>query len=57
MQLQQQKQPVAASVGMIGRQAGNPGGYNEPLDQYRETPYDGEQFMTQYGFDAGSDTQ
>ena len=54
---QQVEVPLAASVGMIGRQAGNPGGYGSPIEQYRDTPYDGEQFMTKYGFDAGSDTQ
>ena len=48
--------PMADSASMIGRQAGNPGGYNEPLSQYRDTPYDGENFV-QYGFDPGSNTQ
>lgn len=57
MERWQERQPLAASASMIGRQAGNPGGYNSPIEQYRETPYDGETFMTKYGFDAGSDTQ
>jgi hypothetical protein len=48
--------PITASVGMIGGQAGNPGGYNSPLEDYRETSYDGENYV-QYGFDSGSNTQ
>lgn len=49
--------PMGDSVGMIGHQGGNPGGYGpRGLEQYRDTPYDGENFV-QYGLDPGSDTQ
>jgi hypothetical protein len=47
---------LAASVGMIGRQAGMPGGYGPPIEDEPKTPYDGENYV-QYGFDSGSDTQ
>ena len=46
--------PLAASASMVGR--GPRGGYGSPLEQYRETPYDGEN-LVQYGFDPGSNTQ
>jgi hypothetical protein len=51
----QQDVPIAASVGMIGH--GPRGGYGAPIEDEPDTPYDGENFMTQFGFDAGSDTQ
>ena len=52
---QQVEVPLAASASMIAR--GPRGGYGSPIEDYRDTPYDGEQFMTKYGFDAGSNTQ
>ena len=51
----QEEVPLAASVGMIGR--GPRGGYGAPIEDSPDTPYDGENYMTQYGFDAGSETQ
>lgn len=51
----QEDVPIAASVGMIGH--GPRGGYGAPIEDEPDTPYDGENFMTQFGFDAGSDTQ
>jgi hypothetical protein len=47
---------LAASVGVIGKQAGTPGGYGSPIEDEPKTPYDGENYV-QYGFDSGSDTQ
>jgi hypothetical protein len=47
--------PLAASVGVIHR--GPRGGYGTPIEDSPKTPYDGENYMTKYGFDAGSDTQ
>ena len=52
----QEPEKLAASVGMIGRQSGRPGGYGYPIEDRPETPYDGEN-LVQYGFDSGSDTQ
>ena len=49
------KEPIAASVGMIGY--GPRGGYGSPIEDEPKTPYDGEEFLTKYGFDPGSDTQ
>ncbi len=49
------KEPIAASVGMIGY--GPRGGYGSPIENEPKTPYDGEEFLTKYGFDPGSDTQ
>ena len=49
-------QKLAASVGVIGRQPGMPGGYGYPIEDPPKTPYDGEN-LVQYGFDSGSDTQ
>jgi hypothetical protein len=46
---------LTASVGMVGR--GPRGGYGEPADDSPPTQYDGEAFLTRYGFDPGSDTQ
>jgi len=51
----QEEVPLAASVGMVGR--GPRGGYGAPIEDEPDTPYDGENYMTQYGFDAGSETQ
>jgi len=51
----QQDVPIAASVGMIGH--GPRGGYGVPAENSEPTPYDGENFMTKFGFDSGSDTQ
>jgi len=51
----QEEVPLAASVGMIGH--GPRGGYGAPIEDSPDTPYDGENYMTQYGFDAGSETQ
>ena len=48
-------EPLTASVGMIGR--GPRGGYGSPIEDEPKTPYDGEEFLTKYGFDPGSDTQ
>ena len=49
------EQPIAASVGVIGY--GPRGGYGAPIEDSEPTPYDGENFMTKFGFDSGSDTQ
>jgi len=48
-------EPITASVGMIGY--GPRGGYGSPIENEPKTPYDGEEFLTKYGFDPGSDTQ
>jgi len=48
-------EPITASVGMIGY--GARGGYGAPIANEPKTPYDGEEFLTKYGFDPGSDTQ
>jgi hypothetical protein len=47
--------PMTASVGMIGH--GPRGGYGAPIEDEPDTPYDGENYMTKFGFDAGSETQ
>ena len=31
-------------------------GYGAPAEESEPTPYDGEAYMTQYGFDSGSET-
>ena len=48
-------EPINASVGMIGY--GPRGGYGSSIEDEPKTPYDGEEFLTKYGFDPGSDTQ
>jgi hypothetical protein len=48
-------EPITASVGMIGY--GPRGGYGAPIENEPKTPYDGEEFLTKYGFDSGSNTQ
>jgi hypothetical protein len=47
--------PMAASVGVIHH--GPRGGYGLPAEEEPDTAYDGENYMTKFGFDAGSDTQ
>lgn len=46
---------LAASVGGISY--GFRRGYSAPIEDSPKTPYDGEEFLTKYGFDPGSDTQ
>lgn len=48
-------EPLNASVGMVG--GGTRGGYGVPIENEPKTPYDGEEFLTKYGFDSGSETQ
>jgi len=48
-------EPLTASVGMVGR--GPRGGYGAPIEDSEPTQYDGEAFLTRYGFDPGSETQ
>jgi hypothetical protein len=45
---------IMSSVGVIG--GGTRGGYGSSLEQYRDSPYDGENYV-QRGFDPGSNTQ
>jgi len=47
--------PIAASVGFVGH--GPRGGYGAPIEDSEPTPYDGENLITKFGFDSGSDTQ